>query len=337
MPNDGGPGVEARKVGARLREARIALGQDPADLARDLRIRKAWLLAIEEGHLDELPGAPYRIGFVRSYANRLGLDGAALAARLRPAPEYAAGRSLRGIFSTGEWRLPCRRILTLAARLVPAAATATGGGLRRVFSPAGGRSPPNRRVSALAAVLTMTAGGAWYLAAGADVAPVREEAGRPSGAPQETPDDGDVRSAQAAALAPVPSLPEPDLSPETVAAPSDLDEGATPAGRTGETAGPPARTGTAASAPAAGDEAVRPMAGPRRSTAPGPPRPGQIRAVQHSLARLGYDPGPEDGRLGPRTRAAIRAYQAASGLTADGRLTPELERGIRADAAATGL
>ena len=36
----------------------------------------------------------------------------------------------------------------------------------------------------------------------------------------------------------------------------------------------------------------------------------RIAAAQRALARLGYDPGPADGVLGPKTRAAFRAFQA---------------------------
>jgi localization factor PodJL len=36
--------------------------------------------------------------------------------------------------------------------------------------------------------------------------------------------------------------------------------------------------------------------------------------VQAKLAALGYDPGPADGVMGARTRAAIRAFQADAGL-----------------------
>ena len=72
------------------------------------------------------------------------------------------------------------------------------------------------------------------------------------------------------------------------------------------------------------------------TTAPGPPDAERIRGVQRALARLGYDPGSADGLMGPRTRAAIRAFQSASGLSADGRLTPELEREMRSAATAKG-
>ena len=56
----------------------------------------------------------------------------------------------------------------------------------------------------------------------------------------------------------------------------------------------------------------------------------RIASVQRALARLGYDPGPADGVPGPKTRAAIRAFQAAAGLSVDGRLSDRLERAIKA-------
>ena len=47
----------------------------------------------------------------------------------------------------------------------------------------------------------------------------------------------------------------------------------------------------------------------------------QVALLQRALARLGYDPGPTDGILGPRSRDAIRAFQASAGLPADGRVS----------------
>ncbi|MGE0487186.1 MAG: peptidoglycan-binding protein [Gammaproteobacteria bacterium] len=46
--------------------------------------------------------------------------------------------------------------------------------------------------------------------------------------------------------------------------------------------------------------------------------------VQGRLAARGYDPGPVDGVVGPKTRQAIRAYQADRGLPVDGQLSPTL-------------
>ncbi len=40
--------------------------------------------------------------------------------------------------------------------------------------------------------------------------------------------------------------------------------------------------------------------------------------LQQLLARRGYPIGDPDGRLGPRTRIAIRSFQAASGQIPDG-------------------
>ncbi len=52
--------------------------------------------------------------------------------------------------------------------------------------------------------------------------------------------------------------------------------------------------------------------------------PPTVTYLQVALGRLGHDPGPVDGRLGPQTRRALRAYQKRAGLRADGRLTPGL-------------
>jgi formate hydrogenlyase subunit 3/multisubunit Na+/H+ antiporter MnhD subunit len=43
-----------------------------------------------------------------------------------------------------------------------------------------------------------------------------------------------------------------------------------------------------------------------------------VRMVQQALLAAGYDPGPIDGLIGPRTRAAVRQLQQDNGLTADG-------------------
>jgi len=45
-----------------------------------------------------------------------------------------------------------------------------------------------------------------------------------------------------------------------------------------------------------------------------------IERVQKTLKDHGHDPGPIDGVSGPRTGAALKAYQKAQGLEATGRL-----------------
>jgi peptidoglycan hydrolase-like protein with peptidoglycan-binding domain len=49
-----------------------------------------------------------------------------------------------------------------------------------------------------------------------------------------------------------------------------------------------------------------------------------VRRVQARLATLGFDPGPIDGKEGPRTRAAVRAFEETAGLSPSGRITPGL-------------
>jgi|AGTN01.1.fsa_nt_gi Cell wall-associated hydrolases (invasion-associated proteins) len=43
-----------------------------------------------------------------------------------------------------------------------------------------------------------------------------------------------------------------------------------------------------------------------------------VRAVQQALVKAGYSPGGVDGAYGPKTEAAVKAYQAGSRLAADG-------------------
>jgi cytoskeleton protein RodZ len=62
-------------VGALLRRRREEIQQDVEDVSGQLRIRSTYIRAIEEGRFQELPGNAYAIGFVRAYADYLGLDG----------------------------------------------------------------------------------------------------------------------------------------------------------------------------------------------------------------------------------------------------------------------
>lgn len=51
--------------------------------------------------------------------------------------------------------------------------------------------------------------------------------------------------------------------------------------------------------------------------------------VQRELSRLGYYRGSIDGVIGPRSRAAIRAYQADHGMVITGRIDATLLRSLR--------
>lgn len=75
-------------VSETLRDTRIAMGHELRDVASMLRIRYPYLQAIEDGRFADLPGAAYAAGFLRSYAEYLGLDPDSIVARYK---EEAAG------------------------------------------------------------------------------------------------------------------------------------------------------------------------------------------------------------------------------------------------------
>lgn len=62
------------EIGAQLRAAREAGGWSRQRLAEQTRIRESYLAYIEEGAWDRLPPAVYARGFLRLYAERVGLD-----------------------------------------------------------------------------------------------------------------------------------------------------------------------------------------------------------------------------------------------------------------------
>jgi peptidoglycan hydrolase-like protein with peptidoglycan-binding domain len=61
-----------------------------------------------------------------------------------------------------------------------------------------------------------------------------------------------------------------------------------------------------------------------------------VRAAQQVLKDKGFDPGPVDGIMGPRTRAAIRSYQEKNTLDADGKLGPQTLASLGVGEAAPG-
>ena len=63
------------QIGPSLREARTRRGLSPADVHKAVRIRERYLTALEEERWEMLPGDAYTKGFLRTYAEFLGLDG----------------------------------------------------------------------------------------------------------------------------------------------------------------------------------------------------------------------------------------------------------------------
>lgn len=67
----------------------------------------------------------------------------------------------------------------------------------------------------------------------------------------------------------------------------------------------------------------------------GEPTATDVRAAQQALKDKGQDPGPIDGRMGPRTQAALKQFQQAEGLQATGTLdeTTKDKLGLRGGSA----
>lgn len=96
-----------KTVGERLRVAREVRGISLAQMAQTTKVGSAYLSAIEAGRIEALPSRPFAIGYVRAYADALGLDVDATVGRFRAEfPEPAnAFRAPVGLSYGGGGRL----------------------------------------------------------------------------------------------------------------------------------------------------------------------------------------------------------------------------------------
>ena len=86
---------EAPSLCIDLRRARMISGRELADVAASLRIRQTYLEALEEGRFDDLPGATYAAGFLRTYSEFLGIDPDEMVERLKR--ETSTGKDQRDL------------------------------------------------------------------------------------------------------------------------------------------------------------------------------------------------------------------------------------------------
>ena len=63
------------EIGATLREARMRARIDISEIESETKIRAKYLRALEADQFDQLPGHTYIKGFLRTYADSLGMDG----------------------------------------------------------------------------------------------------------------------------------------------------------------------------------------------------------------------------------------------------------------------
>ncbi len=63
-----------KKIGEQLKERRLELGMEIDEIIDQIKISETYLIAIEEGQIENLPSEIYYGLFVRSYARELGID-----------------------------------------------------------------------------------------------------------------------------------------------------------------------------------------------------------------------------------------------------------------------
>lgn len=68
-------------TGQYLKESRESLGISVEQAAASLNMRQKYILNLESGHLENMPGIAYLRGYLRNYAEYLGLDGNATVAQ----------------------------------------------------------------------------------------------------------------------------------------------------------------------------------------------------------------------------------------------------------------
>jgi cytoskeleton protein RodZ len=110
------------EIGSTLREARRRQGLELAEVARETLIRERYLAALEEERFELMPARAYAKGFLRGYADFLGLDAQlfvdAFNSRIPETalPELAPPREMR----THTWdpRIPAAVFVAIAVALL---------------------------------------------------------------------------------------------------------------------------------------------------------------------------------------------------------------------------
>lgn len=252
-------------VGEVLRRNRLFYEKSIADVEAVLRIRAAYLEALERGEFNRLPGRVYAIGFVRSYAEYLGLDPDAMIRKFKAQaggytakPEFTLPVPASESRAPGRWVVVSSLACAVAAfslwmifaqthqTLAPEIPT-----LEQTVAPEGAQIPspqdaPSAQAAISAPVLPDTP-------VGQDVQPASLEPLSPSGVPDET------AGRRAAAIEPAVGL---------AVAPPEEDPLTSPGRSTDISYTPPSATLEAAPA--------RPETGDKASIAPAPMEPDVI-------------------------------------------------------------
>src|SRR4028119_61262 len=100
------PGPPEGKIGLVLERARKDRGLSLEEAERATKIRKRYLIGLEEDDYTVLPDAVYARGFLKTYANFLGLDGDGLSQDLRTRKKPRPERRLSHAAPSGDFDRP---------------------------------------------------------------------------------------------------------------------------------------------------------------------------------------------------------------------------------------
>ena len=101
-------------IGENLKNVRESKGISLRKAEEDTKIRKRYLQALEEGNYDVIPGRVYAKGFLRNYANYLGLDQEEILMEYKllgtPLRESSQESEFKRSFSSGGQTVPTERL-----------------------------------------------------------------------------------------------------------------------------------------------------------------------------------------------------------------------------------
>ena len=108
------PQKQVNKVGALLKEMRLQKGLRLPDIAKRLCIRRLYLEAIEESDYKELPPFPYGVGFIRSYADYLGLNSSNIVELYKEETNTNPDKNIYVLEPQSEATVPNRKYLVIS-------------------------------------------------------------------------------------------------------------------------------------------------------------------------------------------------------------------------------
>ena len=154
---DQAPSVHSgRDIGEALKAVRESKGLSLEALAESTRVRRAYLAAIEDMRLELLPSRPFTIGYIRAYAEALGLDPEEAAYRFK-ADEPVLDEPLREPVGVDNSRDP-RLSALIAGGCVIVAAIFVWNIAQRAMSESAPPPPAASETAAAKAIAAMKAG-----------------------------------------------------------------------------------------------------------------------------------------------------------------------------------